>query len=70
MVAYAALAIVFYNKDGWFQFICVCESDDINITSTISQQQFYHNLKKKHNSRDKVVKYLYLDVISVATVKC
>ena len=23
MVAYSALALVFYNSDGWFQFICV-----------------------------------------------
>ena len=47
MMAYAVLAIVFYNNDGWFQFISLSMiSDDINITSTISQQQFYHNLKK------------------------
>ena len=67
MMAYAVLAIVFYNNDGWFQFISLSMiSDDINITSTISQQQLYQNLKK-HNSRDKVVKYLYLNVIGVVT---
>ena len=25
MVAYAVLAIVFYNKDGGFQFVCVID---------------------------------------------
>ena len=26
MVAYAVLAIVFYNKEGWFQFVCVYDN--------------------------------------------
>ena len=45
MVAYAVLAIVFYNNYGWFQFNFVFDKDleeeksyDINNISTIIQQ--------------------------------
>ena len=62
MMAYAVLAIVFYNNDGWFQFISlsmIC--DDINKyfnnNSATSQQQFFHN-KKLYNLSDNVLKYL------------
>ena len=40
-LAYVVQAIAFYNSDDWFRFVCVCMiSDHINITATISQQQF------------------------------